>query len=195
MNWPSPVRSRWSSAAVIPESAWTPVVISPRPTWGNEGGSVALANHAQNARIRASDEIVAGTIRQRAMLSEGGNRAHDEPGVERLHRFIAEAETTDYAGRIVLDQDIDLWNQFLDNPSRSRISEIEAQTFFATILLDVVGAAPVAKVRHSARDITIGREFDLDYVGAHFAHVASRRRSGQDLSEIEYAIALEHALR
>src|SRR5580704_9593892 len=63
------------------------------------GGAVALANHAQNARVGASDEIVTGTIRERPMLPEGRNRAHDELGIEDLDRLIAEAETTDYAGR------------------------------------------------------------------------------------------------
>ena len=71
---------------------------------------------------------------------------------------------------------------------------IEAEALLAPVLLHVVGAAAIAEIGHAAGDVAAGGEFDLDDLGAHLAEVTGGGGSRQHLGEIQYAVALEHAL-
>src|SRR5580658_4261499 len=158
------------------------------------GRAVAFADHAQYAGICAADKVIAGTIRERTALPKGRDRTHDDFRIERSHGLVAKSQSRDHFRRVVLHQDIDLGDELADNRSRRGIFKVEAQTSLATVMLHVVRAASVAQIRQAARYISVRREFDLHYLGTHFGHVASRGRSGQHLGEIQYPIALEHAL-
>ena len=52
---------------------------------------------------------------ERSGLPKGGNRAHHQPGVDLTHNLVAETQTTDNSGGIVLDQHIDFLGQFFED--------------------------------------------------------------------------------
>ena len=112
--------------------------------------AVFLANHRGNAGIRLGDIVIARQLGQRAALTEGRNRTHDDLGIQGLDRPVVEPQASDHAGRKVLDQHIDLFDELFEDRQALGVSGINTQALLAPILLNEVGAAAVSQIGQAA---------------------------------------------
>ena len=61
-----------------------------------------------------------------------------------MHDFPAETQTRNRAGREVLHHHLGLGDQPLDQIEPTLVAQVDAQAALAEVLLDEIGAAPVA---------------------------------------------------
>src|SRR5581483_11951359 len=146
----------------------------------------------EHAGVSRADVIVAGTVGERAVPPERRDRTHDDTRIEFAHYFVAETDALDDAGREILYQHVDTRYQRLEDRQALRLLQIDAEAFLAAILLNVVGAAAVAQVRHAARKVAIRGDLDFDHLRAHLPQIARGGWSGERLREIEHSVAGEH---
>src|SRR6266446_767010 len=105
--------------------------------------SIWIPGHVHHAGECLRDHVVAGLVRERALASEGRERGHDEPRIERLERIVVEAAFLHYVGAEVFDHNIHLGYERAEDLERFRLVEIEAQAFLAPVLLHEIAAASV----------------------------------------------------
>src|ERR1700730_13322936 len=189
--WPSPVRSRCSRAATI-----APIVRPGRdvPQAQHRDGwrPVRIADHICHCGVGLRDIVVAGLGGERSGLSEGRDRTHDDARIQGPHGFVIEAHSLDHARRVILNYYINFANQPRDDRMALGLFHIDTEAFFAAVLLDVIGAAAVAKVWEATREVAGGRKLDLDNLRTHLSHQPCDRRPGQHLGEVEYFVAVEY---
>ena len=159
------------------------------------GWPIRFADHVGNPGIRLRDEVVAGQMRERALLAEGRNRAHHDARVERPRGFVVQAHPRDHAGREILHHHVDLGHEFLENRERVRIFDVEAEAALAEVLLDEVAAAMIAVKRQHASAVAVGRDLHFDNIGAHLRHHPGDGGSGDELGEVEDFVAVEYVGR
>src|SRR5215469_9922964 len=155
--------------------------------------AIRKARHVEDARVCCADIVVARKVRKPPGPPERRNRAHHDLRVELAHSFVIKPHPLDYARREVLHQYIDLEEQFLQDRQSARFFRINADAFLAAILLDVVGTPTIAHVRYAARDITVRRNLDLDYLGAHLTQVSRGGGPRQRLREIKHLVTVQHS--
>src|SRR6516225_7432768 len=105
--------------------------------------TAGLASHRSDSRIRSTEEIESGLIRERSGLPVSGNRAHHDLRIENLHALIVESHPADDAWREIFDQDIAPANQPLDDVVAFRTFRIQANRLLTAIELHKESTAPV----------------------------------------------------
>ncbi len=160
------------------------------PGQGRSGVGFA-AQYVEHPRIGRTDIVIAGCVGQRSGLAEGGNRAHDDPGIDGFDGVVTQAHAGDCSGRKILDEHVDLREQFLDDRLRGGLLQIKQQAFLAAIVFDE-GRAPAGLDRiDETGSIAGGTQLDLDYVRAQLDQLIAHRRAGnhvgyvQDLDSVE----------
>ena len=106
---------------------------------GIAGGSIiefGLARH--DAGFGVKDSGVGGAMRLGSVLTEAGNRKHDETGIVRGEFLPRESVSSHDVGPKILDDDVGPRRKPLDEFSRSRRLEVDANALFARVLLSVV---------------------------------------------------------
>src|ERR1700747_1057335 len=112
MYWPSPVRSRCSSAKPIAIAADIPVDTSPIAIVTIAGGRSAspipsvvracgLADPCGYRGVGLSHVVVADLVGERAALPERGDRAHDDLWIALAQFVVPETHLLDDSGRVV----------------------------------------------------------------------------------------------
>src|SRR5205807_3755948 len=123
----------------------------------------------------------------RAGLAVAGNRAVDQPWIDRRRARVIEPELREAAWAEILDQDVGRLNQL---PQRSRTGgglQIERDAFLAPVQLEEKAAAAVDERAPAARVVSMFRFFDLEHLGAHVAEHHRAERTRDDTREIDHA--------
>src|ERR1700737_3337052 len=152
---------------------------------------VRLATHRRDARVGGAQPVESGFARKRSGLPKGGNRAHHDARIERLDDFIIETDAPNDSRRVVFDEDVDVLDEFLEDGQAFRLLRIDADAFFAAVVLDVIAAPALDHDERAARGIAVRREFDLDDLGAHLGEHQRAGRARDDLRKVEHLVAVK----
>jgi hypothetical protein len=104
-------------------------------------------------------------MRLGAALPIAGDRAIDQPGIERRERGIIQPEAGHHAGAEILDHDVEAGHHLLDEVADRRGLEVAGQRLLAGVEVAEIGAVPIAQGRAGAHLIALER-LDLDHLGA-----------------------------
>jgi hypothetical protein len=88
-------------------------------------------------RVRLRDEIIAGQLRQRAALSQGGDRAYDDVGAELAQPVVGQPHRVERARPEVFHDDVHLGHQRRHQRQPAGIA-IHADALLSEILLHIV---------------------------------------------------------
>src|SRR6266851_10076617 len=116
---------------------------------------VRLAAHRSNARVGGAQPVESGFARKRPCLSKGRNRAHHDARIERLDGFVVETDAPNYSRCVIFDQNIDILDEFLEDGEAFRLLRVDADAFFAAVVLNVITAATLDHDERAARGIAI----------------------------------------
>ena len=106
MNWPSPVRSRWKSAAMTAKAALSPPTVSHTGKPARNGLSRSSPFIAISPR-QALDDLVVGRLEGIGPgLAEAGDGAVDQPRVDLGQHRVAQAQAVHDARPEVLHQHV-----------------------------------------------------------------------------------------
>jgi hypothetical protein len=156
--------------------------------------AAGLAGHGHDPGVGLADVVEAGEVRQLALLTQTGDRAHDEIGLDRAQGFPVEAEFLHHARGEVLHHHIDLLDQLAADFLGFGFAQVHAQGALAAVVLDEVAAAAFALHRQHARGVA-GEGFDLDDVGAGLGHQPGAVGTGDIVAEIQDLDAVEQVFR
>ena len=189
-SWPFPVRSRCSSALMMPPKRCTAARKSHTARPGLDGRQVRKARGVHDAAHRLDGEVHGGQVAIGAAQAEALAGAVDEAGILRVEHLPAEAQAIHDAGGEVLHHDVGLARQPEEQRLALRLLEVEDHRLLVGVEhhervgLDVALAA--------ADDVALGR-LDLEDAGAHEAEEKAAVRAVVDLAEVEHEHAFERA--
>ena len=154
---------------------------------------VALAGDRHQPAHRLDEEIVARAVGIGPGLAEAGDRAVDQPGIDRAQILVAEPVAGEPAALVVLQQDVGGRDQPADDLLSPGRGEVEGDRFLAPI-----GAVEIGRVgdlaavlgddegRPPQAGVVAGAgALDLDHLGAEIGHRLGGPGAGQDAAEIE----------
>src|SRR6266849_1580535 len=166
---------------------------------GDRRGAIGLADSVGDSRVRLPHVIVARLEGEGSGLPRHRDRAPDYLRVDLLERFVAETHPLDHARGVVFDYHVDLRNHRHDEFVSAGLLDIDREAELAVVMLQVVAAVARALVFGSQRleaapayAVAVWCKFDLDHLGAHFAQQPRTGWPGDELGEIQHAVALEH---
>ena len=155
--------------------------------------AVVVTRQSRHSRHRLDCVAVAARVAFGTVAPERRHRDHDEPRIDRAHRFVAEPEPIHHAGTEILDQDVgDLDQPFQDFDS-ARAREIERDAPLAAIGgIEDRGALDRLHLRRRHRERTappveVMRVLDLDHVGAHLGEHLADQRPRPSHRDVEHA--------
>src|SRR5579885_219949 len=155
------------------------------------GRAVRLSAHRCNSGIGRAQVVEARLVGERAVLTEGGNRAHHGARVQFPDDVVPESQPTDHAGSEVLHDHVGLSDQVSRHRETILGLQADATALLAAIVLTEVTAAAVNPDLGAAGGIPRGRHLDLHHLRAHLRHHQSAGRSGDDLGEVQNLVAVE----
>src|ERR1700685_3099114 len=107
-----------------------------------------LAAKGSHSGISLAHEVVARIVRERSLLTEGGDRAHDDFRIDAASGLVVKPHPRDGARREIFDHHIHLRDQLANDRFAGFSARIETKAQLAAILLDEVTAALVLDERH-----------------------------------------------
>jgi len=155
------------------------------PGHGRAVRRVALACHVDRARHDLRDAIEADALGPGARIAEGRRRRENDVGLDRLQRFVVDAEAVLHIGAVILDDDIGLRDQLLEDRDAVAILEIERHRALVAIPVDDADGYPASRRSSDIPyDIALWR-LDLDYVRAQVAEHHRGLRAGESPREVD----------
>src|SRR6267142_2480706 len=151
------------------------------------------AGGAHDAAHALRDQVIAAARGVRARLPVAGDRAVDQPRVERRQRLVVHAEARGDAGPVVLDEDVGGRHQLLQDGDALGALEVEYEA--ALVAVDgQEGRRDTGRGLeiHRAGRLAPGR-LDLDDVGAHVGEEHRAEGARHHLRLIEDAQALQRS--
>ncbi|MNX59112.1 hypothetical protein D3C86_899690 [compost metagenome] len=163
------------------------------------GQVIAFAGDAHQAAHALDHEVVAGALRERAVLAEAGDRAIDQARVDVLQALVIQPVLGQPAHLEVLDQDVADRGQFADQRRAFRRGHVRFDRTLvavgAKVIGGFVGVLAVAVLQEGrapgARVVAHPRAFDLDDIGAQVGQVLRAPRAGQDARQVQYTDAIQ----
>ena len=150
-NCPRPVRSRASSASVMPCAANMPLTMSAMATPRRNCWSSRIAGDAHQAAFSLHHSIIASLALPRAGLSESGDRAVDQTRVRRRQRGVVKSQLGQRAGAEVLHDDVGARQQPVQDLPSFRVLEIEGDALLVAVDAQEIRALAVDERRVPSR--------------------------------------------
>ena len=156
-----------------------------------------MAGHADHARVRLAERVVAGQVAHRAALAKAADGGIDDPRVLRLQIVVAQAARLGAPGFERMHEDVGaLREPPYDLHARGMI-EIDAHAFLVAVVSQKRGriaglgssALPCGSI--AARVIADSWTLDLDYRGAEVAEKLGAIRTGNVLREVDCDYSIE----
>ena len=122
------------------------------------------------------------------ILSEAGDAAVNDPGIDLFHGLVVNAEPVFDGGAVVLHHDIGGFRHLEKNLQTFRRFQVEGQA--ALIPVQVLKVRPVAPAA-SRVNLRASRRFDLDHIGTPIGELTHCSRSGAVCGQVEYCISIE----
>ena len=186
ITWPSPVRSRWRSAASTAKAPRMPVTSSARAIGGRVGGPVRLAGGVRQRGHAFSHGAEPGAVGVGAGLPVAGHPQHHQAGVLRQqHRLGVEAQPLQRPGPEVLDQHVGAAHQSQQHLAPLRRLQIDLDRPLVPAHLAPVEAVLSVALAQVAGAVTGVRPLHLDHVCAEVGQMTARGRAGEDGGQVE----------
>ena len=147
------------------------------------------------AALGLNDEVVAGTVLHRVTAAVTGDRAMDQPWIDRGQCFVIQPEALETRRQKVFDYHIGLRSQVEDQLAAFGLAHIHRQALLVAIGAEVVGGDAGLGRRHPAAGVITLQAFDLPHLGAKVGQGHGRPGPGEDASQIQYLDALQNAHR
>ena len=154
------------------------------------GRPVGVAGHGHDAPHRLHEHVHAGLLAPRPVGAERGQRAVDEPGIQRSQARPVDPEPLGHAAAIGLDHDVGPRDQPLERRAPLGSGQVDRRAALVAVDGDEHRAL-AAEVRAvgRARGIAAAGLLDLDDVGAHVGQVHAAHGPGDEVGELEHAVA------
>ena len=159
--------------------------------------AVGLAGDTHQAAHALDHEIIAGATGIRPMLSKAGDRAIDQPGIDRCQRVVIEAVFRQPANLEILDHDVAVRDQFAKDRRALRRSDVDGKRSLVAVdgreicrsgggVARGIAGHRIHKGRSPAARIIAGSgPLDLDNVGAEIAKHLRGPGAGQNPRQIK----------
>jgi hypothetical protein len=156
---------------------------------------LAVALQVHEPRHRVDDVREGGPVRQRPRLSEAGDRAVHEPGVDRAQRRRIDAEPGRNPGEKIFDRDIGMAGEIVRDRPAVRMRQIDGHALLARVDPDEIRGLVIAVVLElkvpAAHLVAFAGTLDLDHAGAEIREQACAIRPGQHTREVQHGDAFE----
>ena len=154
-----------------------------RPQLG--GRPLRGSREAHPAGLALHDGVVAGLRRKRPVLSVGGDRAPDEPGMAALHVLGSKPQPRQRPGPEVLDERVAFRDEAGERCRALLGLEVQDHALLAPVDREEVGGLAAAEGRSPGAGVVPARRFDLDHLGAEVGQHHGGVGPGQDPGEIQ----------
>src|SRR5687767_3941135 len=155
------------------------------------GLTIRKAGDIHQPGFTLNDDVVAGTLRSRTVLSVAADRAIHQPGVDRGDLLIAEPERRQAAGAKVLHQHIRRLNQPLEDVATRSGLQVERDTLLASVDGAEIRARSLDQWWPRPRFVAVPGLLDLQDLGSHVAEQHGAERTGENACQIDDADALQ----
>ena len=154
--------------------------------------STGLAHHGHEPAHRLHEHVHAGLVAPGPLGAECGERTVDETGIEGRQPLPVDAEALGNATAVGLDHDVGARHQPLEGGAALRPRQVESHASLVAVDRheDRALAAELAAIG-CAGGIAAGRLFDLHDVGTHVGQVHAAGGPGDEVRQLEDAIAGE----
>jgi len=154
---------------------------------------VALAGDAHESAHALHDEVVAGAIGVRAVLSEAGDRGVDEARVQRRQRRAVEPVARKAAGLEVLDDDVGAARELPHDGLPFGMGDVHRDRLLAAVAAEVISrlagafAARVGEIGRppAPRVVTLSRPLDLPDGRTEICEMLRAPGAGEHAGEVE----------
>ena len=194
-SWPSPVRSRCSSAASAPSNATYAVTPSTRNCPAGCGVSPERPTDSSAPLIACRSRSWPGPVRVGAVLAVARHRDVDDLRVERAQRLVVHAQALGDAGPVVLQEDVGRARQLPEDLAALLRLEVDREAALVAVEREEARVDAVPR-RAAAGDVAVplARDgLDLDHVGPQIAEAHRGQRAGHGDRAVEHAHARERA--
>ena len=156
---------------------------------------ISMAVDRHQAPLGLAEQIVAGTLCVRAVLTVGGDRAVDQLRIHPGQRLIVEPVALQVAELVVLHQDVALRGQLAQQRLTLRLRDVHRDRALVAIAAGEIGrvrgrfALAISQPRGAPRAgiVTSVRSLHLDHVSAEVTERLRAPRASQNAGEIEDA--------
>src|SRR5947208_2679884 len=154
---------------------------------------VGLAGDGHGAAHRLQREVERGPVAVRSLLAVGGDRADDDPLVERPELRVREAQALHDAGAEIFPDHVRLTDELVEHLAATLAVEVERERFLVAIDRQEVRRLAVGQERraHAPHRVAAIRILDLDHLGALVGEQHRAVRSREHTREVEDANAFE----
>ncbi len=159
------------------------------------GLAVLLARDRHETAFGLDDEVVARPVFHRVAAPVSGNRAMDEPRIDRCQRFVIQPEALEARRQKIFDHDVGLRGQIKNQLTPLGFTQVHRQALLVAIGAEVVGGDAGLGRRHPAAGVVTLQAFDLPHLGAEVRQGHGRPGPGEDACQIQYLDALQNAHR
>ncbi|MNN06385.1 hypothetical protein D3C81_1191750 [compost metagenome] len=137
-------------------------------------------------------QVIAGTLGLGAAAVVAGNRAVDQPGLDGLELFVAQAQLLGAAGLEVVDDHVELRQQVVDDLHAFLALQVQRdRPLVAVHAVEVRGLGLADAHAPVARIVAASGVLDLDDFGAEVGQHLAAQRAGEHARQIEYAYPLK----
>ncbi len=185
-SWPRPPSiHRACSAARMPARAWSPASTSATATPTRYGLAILGSGQAHQPSHPLDQEIESGHRCASTFGAESGDRAVDQPGVDRTDRFEIETELSITPGRKFSMRTSARATSVRRQIQVGRPAQIEGDALLVPVDGCVVRAGPVVQERWPVPGVVAAvGSLDLDDRGTHVGEVHRAQRACQHPREI-----------
>jgi hypothetical protein len=159
------------------------------------GEAIGIASDAHEAAHGLDHCVVAGAIAFRSRLSEAGDRAVDQAGVELLQRRVVQAEAREPTDLEVLEQHVGALRETTHQGLTLFACDVDGDGFLAAVCREeICGLRSVVSVEISEEGrapapgvVTAVKPLDLDHLGPEVGENLGRPRTREDPAQIQHA--------
>ena len=151
---------------------------------------VGPAGDAHAAAHALHDLVERRPLRVGAGLAEAGDRAGDDPGIDRRKRRVVDLEALRHAGAEVVEHHVGLAHQVVEDRPPRLLLEVDADALLAAVERHEVRAHAVARIvgmagKQFARAFALAGRLDLDRSRAQIGECHRPVRTRQHVGQVE----------
>ena len=145
------------------------------------GRLVRIAGGGNDPPFSLDEEIIGLDVPVGTVLAIAGERAIDEPWIDRAKRFVAKAKALRDARSIILEEDVGSLRQFLKYRSSLFVLNIDRETALVSIEPNIARRETVNHRVPAANNVADAGPLDFNYFRAHVGEEARGKRAGKHL--------------
>jgi hypothetical protein len=153
---------------------------------------VRVPGEGHDTRGRLDDPVEAGPVGPGAGLPVGRDRDHHDSRVQLAQGLVVQVASLQHPDGEVLDDHVATGHELAQDAQAVLGVPVDAEALLAPVVLDVDTRPAVLDPLQEPARVAVGRQFDLDDLGAQLGQQAGDPGSGQVLRQVEHPVPLEH---